>query len=55
MVRPDGSIDWNLPPYTGFAAFVKVAAERLKVAVSQGAYWKFLDAPHTELANFRKA
>lgn len=49
MVKPSGEIDWNLPPYLAFAGFVKAAAAKLGVAVSQGAYWKFADAPHTEL------
>ncbi len=54
MVKPDGSIDWNETAYKGFAAYVKVAAEKLHVAVSQGAYWtKFPDFPHTELLGWR--
>jgi hypothetical protein len=54
LVRPDGEIDWNDVNYQGFAAYVKVAAEKLRVAVSQGAYWpKFKDFPHVELLNWR--
>lgn len=54
MVRPTGEIDWNEAAYKGFAAFVKVAAGKLHVAISQGAYWsKFPDFPHTELLGWR--
>jgi hypothetical protein len=54
MVKPNGEIDWSESAYRGFAAFVKVAAGKLHVAVSQGAYWtKFPDFPHTELLGWR--
>jgi hypothetical protein len=55
LQKPSGEIDWTESAYTGFAAYVKVAAEKLHVAVSIGAYWpKFKDTPHTELLNWRK-
>jgi peptidoglycan L-alanyl-D-glutamate endopeptidase CwlK len=55
LLKPDGSIDWSEGAYALFAGFVKAAALKLGVAVSQGAYWpKFKDYPHTELLNWRK-
>ena len=54
MVKPNGEVDWSDAPYTAFAVYVKAAANRLGVTVSQGAYWsKFPDFPHTELAAWR--
>ena len=54
LVKPNGEVDWSDIAYTGFAAYVKVAAEKLHVAISQGAYWpRFKDLPHTELAAWR--
>jgi len=54
MMKPDGSIDWSNPPYAAFAAYVKRAAAKLAVAISQGQYWtKFPDPPHTELLAWR--
>ncbi|MGI4971204.1 MAG: M15 family metallopeptidase [Janthinobacterium lividum] len=50
LVKPDGNIDWTEANYEAFAGYVKLAADLLKVAVSQGAYWVgFRDYPHTEL------
>ena len=54
MLKLNGEVDWSDAPYTSFAAYVKVAAEKLHVAVSQGAYWpRFADFPHTELKLWR--
>lgn len=54
MVKPDGAIDWDEAAYIAFAGYVKLAANLLGVAISQGAYWKsFPDFPHTELLNWR--
>ena len=54
MLNLNGEVDWSNAPYTAFAAYVKVAAEKLRVAVSQGAYWpRFADFPHTELKLWR--
>lgn len=53
MVKPSGDIDWSLSPYIAFAGYVKAAAATLHVAVSLGATWKFMDAPHTELLAWR--
>lgn len=50
LVNPDGSANWVDANYLHFAEYVKAAAAKLKIAVSQGAYWKsFRDMPHTEL------
>ena len=50
LLKPDGTVTWDETAYSGFAAYVKVAAEKLRVAVSIGAYWPtFKDFPHTEL------
>lgn len=50
LVKPDGSADWTDANYVHFAEYVKAAAVKVGVAVSQGAYWKsFRDFPHTEL------
>lgn len=55
LMKPSGEIDWTETAYSGFAAYVKVAAEKLRVALSQGAYWpKFKDYPHVELLGWRK-
>ncbi|MGI4873257.1 MAG: M15 family metallopeptidase [Janthinobacterium lividum] len=55
LLKADGEPDWTDSNYGGFAAYVKVAAEKLKVAVSQGAYWKsFKDMPHCELLGWQK-
>lgn len=54
MLKLDGEVDWSDAPYIAFAAYVKKAAEKLKVAISQGAYWpRFADNPHTELSSWR--
>lgn len=54
LMKPDGSVTWDETAYAGFAAYVKVAAEKLHVAVSIGAYWpRFQDFPHTELLAWR--
>lgn len=54
LVKPNGEVDWSDTVYSGFAAYVKVAAAKLNIAVSQGAYWpKFADFPHTELKFWR--
>ena len=56
MLKPDGSVDWSDAPYLAFAAYVKRAAAKLKVAVSQGAYWPhFKDFPHCETLLWRTA
>ena len=54
MVKPDGEIDWSDAPYVVFAGYVKLAADKLNVAVSQGAYWpRFKDLPHVECLHWR--
>jgi peptidoglycan L-alanyl-D-glutamate endopeptidase CwlK len=54
LVRADGNADWTEANYLHFAEYVKAAAAKLKVAVSQGAYWKsFKDYPHCELLSWR--
>ena len=54
MIKLSGEIDWTDTVYIGFAAYVKVAAAKLNIAVSQGAYWpKFADFPHCELKFWR--
>jgi peptidoglycan L-alanyl-D-glutamate endopeptidase CwlK len=54
LVNPDGTANWTNVHYLHFAEYVKAAAAKLKVAVSQGAYWKsFKDYPHTELLNWK--
>lgn len=54
LLKPTGDVDWSDAPYLVFAGFVKAAASKLGIAVSQGAYWpRFKDLPHTENANFR--
>lgn len=54
LVKPDGKADWTDANYLHFAEYVKAAAAKLGVAVSQGAYWKsFKDMPHTELAAWK--
>lgn len=54
LVNPDGSANWIDSNYAHFAEYVKAAAAKLGVAVSQGAYWKsFKDFPHTELADYK--
>ena len=56
MVTPGGAVDWSDGPYIAFAGYVKVAAAKLNIAVSQGAYWpRFKDFPHCELPDFRNA
>ncbi|GAB2865844.1 M15 family metallopeptidase domain-containing protein [Hymenobacter ruber] len=55
LLKPTGEIDWTDSAYMQFAAYVKVAAEKLRVAVSQGAYWpKFKDYPHCELVGWQR-
>lgn len=49
-----GNADWSLENFNLFAKYVTAAAIKLKVAISQGAYWKFKDAPHTELVGWQK-
>lgn len=54
MLKLNGEVDWSEAPYIAFAAYVKAAAAKLAVAVSQGAYWsRFRDLPHTELKLWR--
>lgn len=54
LVNPDGTANWVDANYRHFAEYVKAAAAKLRVAVSQGAYWKtFVDLPHTELLNWK--
>lgn len=50
LVNPDGTANWVDSNYLHFAEYVTAAAAKLRVAISQGAYWKsFKDMPHTEL------
>ena len=54
MLKLTGEVDWSDAPYVVFAGFVKAAAAKLAVAVSQGAYWpRFKDFPHVELLSWR--
>ena len=54
MLKPNGEVDWSDAPYIAFAAFVKAAAAKLAVDVSQGAYWPtFKDFPHTERKSWK--
>lgn len=54
LINPDGTANWVDSNYLHFAEYVKAAAAKLKVAVSQGAYWQsFKDMPHTELLNWK--
>lgn len=56
LLRANGTLDWTHVAFAGWAAYVRDAAEKLGVAVSIGAYWTgFVDAPHTELKDFRNA
>jgi len=54
LVKPTGDVDWTEANYLTFAGYVRLAANLLKVDISQGAYWiGFRDYPHTELKIWR--
>ena len=48
--RVTGKATWEPAAFVLFAKYVKAAAAKLGKRISQGAYWKKKDYPHTELA-----